>query len=86
MERYKKLPLAREHEPTSKSYAVTTGEFRPPLKGEWFASGATVEAYKAYSDLATSYWICKPVGLKVSQRTLDLAIKIGQLQPAIQSR
>lgn len=41
--------------------AVPTGEFRPPLKGEWYASGAIVEAYQAPNTLTTSFWICKPV-------------------------
>jgi hypothetical protein len=30
--------------------AVATGEFRPPLKGEWYLSGAIVEAYMAPAD------------------------------------
>lgn len=38
-----------------------TGEFRPPLKGEWYLSGAIVEAYLAPNDLSTEYWIAVPV-------------------------
>jgi hypothetical protein len=34
-----------------------TGEFRPPLKGEYYLSGAIVQAYRAPSDLNTPYWI-----------------------------
>lgn len=38
-----------------------TGEFRPPLQGEWFLSGALVEAYKVRVNLSTPYWIAKPI-------------------------
>lgn len=34
-----------------------TGEFRPPRKGEWYLSGAIVQAWKAPNDLSTPYWI-----------------------------
>ena len=30
--------------------AVPTGEFRKPLKGEWYLSGAIAEAYQASED------------------------------------
>ena len=40
---------------------VCTGEFRPPLKGEWFLSGAIVAAYQAPNDLSTKYWIAKEI-------------------------
>ena len=36
-----------------------TGEFRPPNKGEWFLSGAIIEAYHAHNDLSLSYWIAR---------------------------
>lgn len=36
-----------------------TGEFRPPKKGEYFLSGAVVQAYRALNDLSISYWIAK---------------------------
>lgn len=32
---------------------------RRPLKGEWYLSGAIVEAYRAPSDLATQYYIAR---------------------------
>ena len=39
--------------------AVATGEKRPPKKGEWFLSGAIVEAYKARNDMTTPYQIAE---------------------------
>lgn len=41
--------------------AKPTGEFRPPKKGEWYLSGAIVEAYRALNDLSSSYHIAKIV-------------------------
>lgn len=40
---------------------TATGEFRQPLKGEWYLSGAIVTAYQALNDLTTAYWLAKPV-------------------------
>jgi hypothetical protein len=39
--------------------AIKTGEFREPKAGEWFLSGAIVEAYRANNDLLTKYHIAK---------------------------
>jgi hypothetical protein len=72
-----------ESRPAGSNRAVTTGEFRPPLKGEWYASGAVIEAYMAPNDLSFSYWICVPVPYKPISRTLELAVKIGEQQPPI---
>jgi hypothetical protein len=47
------------HPRTRGSYRAT-GEFRPPLRGEFFLSGAIVEAYRAPNDLSTPYWIAEP--------------------------
>ena len=41
--------------------AVATGENRPPMAGEWFLSGAIVEAYRARADLSTVYPIARLV-------------------------
>lgn len=30
--------------------ALASGEFRPPKKGEWFLSGAEIQAYRAQND------------------------------------
>jgi hypothetical protein len=72
-----------ESRPAGFNSAVTTGEFRPPRKGEWYASGAVVEAYMAPNDLTTSYWICVPAPYKPKRRTLELAMKLGEQQPPI---
>lgn len=45
-----------------------TGEKRPPRKGEWFLSGATIEAYRATADLSSSYPIAEMV--KVTARVV----------------
>lgn len=41
--------------------AKATGEKRPPLKGEWYLSGAIIEAYQAPNDLTTPFHIAKLV-------------------------
>ena len=48
--------------------AVRTGEFRNPKKGEWYISGAIVEAYKARNDLSSSFHIVKLVLTKRETR------------------
>jgi len=40
-----------------KYVAIATGEFRKPRKGEWFLSGAIVEAYHTDVALSTKYHI-----------------------------
>lgn len=37
--------------------ARATGEVRPPRTGEWFLSGATIEAYRATVNLSSPYHI-----------------------------
>lgn len=62
LQRNKAYPLAdyhpamREHQNVK---AVWTGEMRPPRQGEWYLSGAIIEAYKAPNDLTTPYHIAK---------------------------
>jgi hypothetical protein len=41
--------------------AQATGEFRCPKKGEWFLSGAYIEAYQAPADLRIPYHIARLV-------------------------
>jgi hypothetical protein len=38
-----------------------TGEVRCPRKGEWYLSGAVVEAYRAPSDLSMGFHIARLV-------------------------
>lgn len=42
---------------------MATGEMREPRKGEWFLSGAIIEAYRAQNDLSSAYNIAKLVVL-----------------------
>ncbi len=39
--------------------AIKTKEYRNPLKGEYYLSGAIPMAYKAFHDLGTKYWIAE---------------------------
>lgn len=41
--------------------AIPTGEKRPPKKGEWYLSGAIIEAYQASNDLLSSHYIARIV-------------------------
>lgn len=47
---------------SSKTFRAT-GDFRPPKKGEFYLSGAVIEAYQAPNDLNMSFWIAKQVEL-----------------------
>ena len=61
-------PLAEEYrfrfrEPVM---AQATGEKRPPTCGEWYLSGAVVEAYQAPSSLGTPFDIARIVTVRVA--------------------
>lgn len=45
--------------PRNMRWAIVIG-YRPPKKGEYYLGGAIVEAYKAYNDLTSSYWVVEP--------------------------
>lgn len=60
-------PLMGWH-PPQRVMAVFSGELRPPKKGEWYLSGAIVEAYQAPNDLQDAYYIAKLV--RVETRTV----------------
>lgn len=54
----------------TKIRAVWTGEKRPPRKGEWYLSGAIIEAYRAPNDLPTMpFAIAKLVEVVVETKT-----------------
>ena len=42
-----------------------TKDFRCPKKGEWYLSGAILEAWKAPSDLSMQFWILKRVAVRL---------------------
>jgi hypothetical protein len=44
--------------------ALITGEFRNPLKGEYYLSGAIPEAWQAPNNLLTRYHICRIVRIE----------------------
>ena len=41
--------------------AMATGEKRVPRKGEWYLSGAIIEAYRATNDLSCDFYIARLV-------------------------
>jgi hypothetical protein len=49
----------------AKIRAIFTGEKRPPKAGEWYLSGAIVEAYRAPNDLSTPYHIARLVKVEL---------------------
>ena len=46
-------------------FAVPTGEFRCPRKGEWYLSGAIVCAYKAGGNFTSKYHIARLVARRL---------------------
>ena len=53
--------------------AIHTGEKREPKAGEWYLSGAIVEAYHAPADLGTAYHIARLIVVRVRMvETLEL--------------
>ena len=52
--------------------AVWTGETRPPKRGEWYLSGALIEAYKAVNDLSTDFAIAKLVRAEPVTRWVEV--------------
>ena len=43
------------------SFFEATGEYRPPVKGEYYLSGAILEAYLSPAPLDYPYWIARPI-------------------------
>lgn len=50
--------------------AIKAGEYRAPKAGEWYLSGALVEAWRAPNDLSTNFHIVKLVKVR-TQIILD---------------
>lgn len=55
--------------------AISTGEFRCPKKGEWYLSGAVVEAYRASWDLGSAYHIATLVVVENCERVVRVLEK-----------
>ena len=49
---------------TKDTRAIKTGEFRNPIKGEWYLSGAIGEAYQAPNDLSYPHYIAQIIETK----------------------
>lgn len=58
--------------------AVYTGQHRCPKKGEYYLSGATIEAYRAPNDISAPYQIAAIV--KVEVRTVITIV--GEYPPS----
>lgn len=56
-------------------HAMATGEKRPPKRGEWYLSGASVEAYRAPNDLSTPYHIARLVLTATATKTEIVKIR-----------
>ena len=54
--------------------AISTGEKRAPKAGEWFLSGAIVEAYFAADDLRVKYQIARLVVVEIKTITTETII------------
>ena len=49
----------------NKVRAIYTGIKRPPKKGEYYLSGAIIQAYKVYNDLESSHYIAERVDVEI---------------------
>lgn len=49
---------------------VWTGEHRPPKKGEFYLSGAVIEAHRSYGDMTYPYHIAREVTICPHCRTI----------------
>lgn len=77
LNRLTQYPFSAEYRyrPSLSGMAVVwTGERRAPRKGEWFLSGAIIEAYAAHDDLTQVYPIAR---LVVARRRSPSAAKIA---------
>ena len=58
--------------------AVKTGEFRPPVAGEWYLSVAIPEAYRAIGDMHQRMWICRLVLTNYCEKIIRPGLKSGR--------
>lgn len=61
---YYPLPLAKSRQRMDLR-AIWTGEKRPPKRGEWYLSGATIHAYRAPNDLTQIFPIARIVRIRI---------------------
>ena len=69
------LPLALKDISVREIVAIPTGIVRSPKKGEWYLSGAIVEAYYCYSDYATAEFPIAKLGRKKTV-TVETAVPL----------
>jgi len=67
---FKGLAISERYKVKHNIKAKRTVEFRCPKKGEWYLSGAIVEAYKAHDNLTTPFFIAKLVKTKTITTTV----------------
>ena len=65
-------PISR---PMRKFRALNTGVKRPPRKGEWYLSGAIIQAYRAPNDLSTEFYIAEIVEVEIKTETTTTIVK-----------
>jgi len=59
---------------------VKAGEFRPPLAGEWFLSGAIIEAYRTRNNFTTPKQIARLVVVKTEMSVTEISkLRVEQL-------
>lgn len=51
--------------------AIYTGEKRKPKKGEWYLSGAIIQAWQAFSDLNMVFCIAKIVKVETKIKIVE---------------
>ena len=56
----------------NKFRAVKIGQYRPPMEGEWYLSGAIPEAYRALNDYSAPFHILEIVRVKLVQEYVVL--------------
>lgn len=59
LDKDKYYPLANYQNLMREHRAKWAGEYREPKKGEWYLSGAVIEAYRAPNDLTQKFHIAK---------------------------
>lgn len=72
-------PLISMGMPARNVHAQATGEFRAPKRGEWYLSGAIVEAYRAPNDLTQEFHIAKLV--RTVTRTVTTVTPVSEWKP-----
>lgn len=70
------MKLRREHGPNVNVKARWTGEKRPPRKGEYFLSGACVQAWEAYTDMNVPYHIAELVVVESRTTTTVRVVRV----------